>query len=162
MAVPSSGTLTMLGLARERKVCDYYSSVTLFYPILMSDLINGGGQNSFPALNVNSPSKPTTSKPFPMSEWYSYDQDYAPPAECDPVTLRFTRKYRTGEEACSSEESLVLYTSNPKNWYAVPLYAKGDCKEGVYAESGAYSDGQAWGVWDAKSGTWTSFGFCRF
>tara|TARA_R110002073_G_scaffold134826_3_gene282652 strand:- start:13628 stop:14116 length:489 start_codon:yes stop_codon:yes gene_type:complete len=162
MAVPSKGTLTMLGLARERKVGNYYSSVTLFYPILMSDLINGGGQNSFPALNVNSPSKPNTLKPFSMSEWYSYDQDYAPPAECELVTLRFTRKFRSGEEACTAEESLFLYTSNPKNWFAVPLYAEEGCKEGTYAASGAYSDRQGWGVWDGISGTWTSVGLCRF
>ena len=162
MAVPASGILTMLGLARERKVGDYFSSVTLFYPILMTDLINGGGLNSFPALNVNSPSKPNTSTPHPMSEWYRYDQDYAPPAECELVILRFTGKFRTGEEACNAEESLFLYTSNPKNWYAVPLYAEEGCKEGAYAASGAYSDGQGWGVWESKSGTWTSVGFCRF
>ena len=57
MAVPSSGTLTMLGLARERKLGNYNSTVTLFYPILMTDLINGGGLNSFPALNTSSPYK---------------------------------------------------------------------------------------------------------
>ena len=60
MAVPASGILTMLGLARERKLGNYNSTGTLFYPILMTDLINGGGLNSFPALNVNSPSKPNT------------------------------------------------------------------------------------------------------
>ena len=93
MAVPSSGTLTMLGLARERKLGNYNSTVTLFYPILMTDLINGGGLNSFPALNVNSPFKPNTSTPHSMSEWYGYDQDYAPPVECGEIVLRFTNRY---------------------------------------------------------------------
>lgn len=75
MAVPSSGTLTMLGIAQERKF-GTYGSGTITYAILMTDLINGGGSNSFPALNTLSPSKPNTSTPHAMNEWYGYDQDY--------------------------------------------------------------------------------------
>tara|TARA_R110000787_G_scaffold2497_4_gene9929 strand:- start:1064 stop:1561 length:498 start_codon:yes stop_codon:yes gene_type:complete len=75
MAVPASGTLTMLGLAQERKF-GTYGTGTIASPILMTDLINGGGLNSFPALNTISPSKPNTTTPHAMSEWYSYDQDY--------------------------------------------------------------------------------------
>ena len=75
MAVPSSGTLTMLGIAQERKY-GTYGSGTISYAILMTDLINGGGSNSFPALNTLSPSKPNTSTPHAMNEWYGYDQDY--------------------------------------------------------------------------------------
>jgi len=41
MAVPSSGTLTMLGLAQERKY-GTYGSGTISFSILMTDLINGG------------------------------------------------------------------------------------------------------------------------
>ena len=162
MAVPSSGTLTMLGLARERKLGNYFSSVTLFYPILMTDLINGGGLNSFPALNVNSPSKPNTSTPHSMSEWYSYDQDYAPPAECEVIDLRYTMKFRSGQDACEAG-SVFVYSNNPgQNWIAGELFSSETCKAGVYAPSGAYSDGKSWGVWDSVAGKFSSIGFCQF
>ena len=160
MAVPSSGTLTMLGIARERKYSSYVSTFNLPYPILMTDLINGGGLNSFPALNTSSPSKPNTSTPHAMNEWYGYDQDYAPPVECEVVELRFTGKYRSGSDACFARESVFRYSSNPKKWFTVPLYADGDCKEGIWAASGAYSDGSTWGVWNGVSGQWTDQGIC--
>ena len=76
MAVPSTGTLTMLGIAQER-LYNTYGSGTVSDPILMTDLINGGGDNNFPALNTSSPSKPNTSTPHAMNEWYGYDQDAA-------------------------------------------------------------------------------------
>tara|TARA_R100000951_G_scaffold33195_2_gene28176 strand:- start:4 stop:519 length:516 start_codon:yes stop_codon:yes gene_type:complete len=76
MAVPSTGALTMLGIAQERKFSTYGSG-TISNPILMTDLISGGGNNSFPALNTASASKPNTSTPHAMSEWYGYDQDAA-------------------------------------------------------------------------------------
>ena len=161
MAVPASGTLTMLGIAQERKFSTYGSGV-FANPILMTDLINGGGLNSFPALNVNSPSKPNTSTPHSMSEWYGYDQDYAPPVECEVIELRFTVKYRNGSDACFARESVERFTPNPKNWYAFTLYADGDCKEGIWAASGVYSDGSTWGIWDGKSGVWNEIGFCTF
>lgn len=74
MAVPSTGTLTMLGIAQERKLSTYGTG-TISDPILMTDLISGGGNNSFPALNTASPAKPNTSTPHAVNEWYSYDQD---------------------------------------------------------------------------------------
>lgn len=160
MAVPSSGTLTMLGIARERKYNSYVSTFNIPYPILMTDLINGGGLNAFPALNTNSPFKPNTSIPHSMSEWYSYDQDYAPPVECEVIELRYTIKYRSGGDACFARDSVFRYSGNTKNWYAVPLYADGDCKEGIWAASGAYSDGTTWGIWDGKVGAWSQIGFC--
>lgn len=76
MAVPSTGTLTMLGIAQER-LYNTYGSGTVSDPILMTDLINGGGNNNFPALNTSSPSKPNTTAPHAMNEWYGYDQDAA-------------------------------------------------------------------------------------
>jgi hypothetical protein len=74
MSVPSSGELTMLGIAKERKFGNYYSSSTLEYPILITDLIDGGGLNGFPALNENSRHMPSTSTPYLLSEWYGYVQ----------------------------------------------------------------------------------------
>ena len=50
MAVPGSGTLTMLGLAQERKY-GTYGSGTISFSIIMTDLINGGGANGGGALD---------------------------------------------------------------------------------------------------------------
>lgn len=52
MAVPTTGTITMLGLAQEVKFGTYGSGGLMPHAIKMSDLINGGGQNFFPAINT--------------------------------------------------------------------------------------------------------------
>ena len=77
MAVPSSGTLTMLGLWQERAYGTYGSGANAPHPYSLTDLVNGGGQNFIPALNTSSPSKPNTTAPHAMNEWYGYDQDYS-------------------------------------------------------------------------------------
>ena len=158
MAVPASGTLTMLGIAQERKFSTYGSGV-FANPILMTDLINGGGLNAFPPLNYDCTPRPNTSTPHSMSEWYGYDQDCAPPAVCEVIELRYTSQYRTGGDACFAD-AVEVFTTDVKRWYVNQLFADGDCKEGVYAASGAYSDGTTWAVWDGKSGQWTDQGFC--
>ena len=54
MAVPSSGTLTMLGLAQEA-LYGTYGSGTITSPIHLYDLVNGGNSagsgNSYPTIN---------------------------------------------------------------------------------------------------------------
>ena len=54
MAIPSSGTLSMVKIARERKYSNYNGSQTMG-TISMYDLINGGNTNgstiSYPAIN---------------------------------------------------------------------------------------------------------------
>jgi hypothetical protein len=79
MAVPSSGTLSMLGLAREKVHDNYSSTSTPTAPYSIYDLVNGGNTNgsgvSFDATNTNSSSYPNTSTPHQMSEWFSYDHD---------------------------------------------------------------------------------------
>ncbi len=61
MAVPSSGSLSMLDLAQE---CYYgtYGSGSITGPISMYDLINGGSTNgsgmSYPTINLNSDPNP--------------------------------------------------------------------------------------------------------
>jgi len=161
MAVPSSGTLTMLGIARERKYSSYVSTGIIPYPILMTDLINGGGLNNFPPLNTNCTPRPNTLTPHSMNEWYGYDQDCAAPAECERIELRFIGRYRSGSDACFQPVREV-FTTDQKKWYINPLYAEDGCKEGAWATSGAYSDGGTWGIWDGVKGAWTSQGICEF
>jgi hypothetical protein len=74
MAVPDSGILTMLGIAQERKFSTYGTG-TISNPILYTDLINGGGLNSFPALKTSCNTTPT----YSLNSWYGYDQDCVPP-----------------------------------------------------------------------------------
>ena len=106
MAIPSTGTLTMLGIAQERKYSTYGSG-TISNPILMTDLINGGGLNSFPALNTSSPSKPNTSTPHAMNEWYGYDQDAA---AADFFALINSGTSSSGASCASSgADNLTLY-----------------------------------------------------
>ena len=74
MAVPDSGVLTMEGIAQERKFSTYGTG-SFLYPILYTDLINGGGLNSFPALKTSCNTTPT----YALNSWYGYDQDCVPP-----------------------------------------------------------------------------------
>ena len=60
MAVPTTGTITMLGLAQEVKFGTYGSGGLMPHAIKMSDLINGGGQNFFPAINTACLPNPAT------------------------------------------------------------------------------------------------------
>jgi len=81
MAVPSSGQLDMLKLAREKVYDDYNSTSGITAPISMYDLVNGGNTNgsgvSYDVTNTNSLAHPDTVTPHAFSEWYSYDHDAA-------------------------------------------------------------------------------------
>ena len=81
MAVPGSGTLSMLGLSKEKVHDDYSSSSGITNPISMYDLVNGGNTNgsgnSYDATNTASPQFPNTAVAHQMSEWYGYDHDYS-------------------------------------------------------------------------------------
>ena len=74
MAVPDSGVLTIEGIAQERKFSTYGTG-SFSYAILYTDLINGGGLNSFPALKTSCNTTPT----YSLNSWYGYDQDCVPP-----------------------------------------------------------------------------------
>tara|TARA_R110000744_G_C19043866_1_gene526993 strand:+ start:51 stop:596 length:546 start_codon:yes stop_codon:yes gene_type:complete len=71
MAVPNSGVLTMEGIGQERKF-GTYGTGNLTGEITYSSLINGGGDNSFPALNTCA-GNPTPT--YSINSWYGYDQD---------------------------------------------------------------------------------------
>jgi len=157
MAVPSSGTLTMLGIARERKYSNYISTGVISYPILMTDLINGGGLNNFPALNTNCTPRPNTSTPHSMNEWYGYDQDCIPAPSCEELDLRYMGRYKDPADACSAS-SVTIFTENTSRWDTEPIY-DGPCEDQKYAAAGAYSDGSLWAVWDGF-GNWGKKGFC--
>lgn len=74
MAVPSSGELSMAGLAKEKQFDDYNSTSTPYTPISLLDLAETFV--NFDGTNTNGVSYPNSSKPHAMSEWYGYDHDY--------------------------------------------------------------------------------------
>ena len=102
MAVPGSGAITMLGIAQERKY-GAYGFGTISFPITMFDLLNGGGNNGFPALNeCPQPNVPS----YSMSGWYGYNQTESC-GECYETILYNAE----GDpfEACYSDKPLPFY-----------------------------------------------------
>ena len=108
MAVPSSGTLSMLGLAREKVYDNYSSTSTPTAPYSMYDLVNGGNTNgsgvSFDTTNTASTSYPDTSTPHQMSEWYSYDHDAV-----GYTAFAGTSSQSTAAAGCSPSRSNTYY-----------------------------------------------------
>ena len=123
MAVPSSGAITMLGIAQERKY-GFYGFGTISFPITMFDLLNGGGSNGFPALNAC----PQFSTPsYSMSGWYGYNQT-ASCGSCDAVLLRFSPS--SPSVACNSSKQFTYYAEAPCDapWEnGTPIYSDAQC-----------------------------------
>ena len=93
MAVPSSGTISLFGIAKELELDNYSSSIPVptYSPIYngppfpLADMSTGGG--GFDSINTDSSAKPDGSTPHAMSEFYSYDHDAAPAAVAYNVYL---------------------------------------------------------------------------
>ena len=85
MAVPSSGSLSLFGIAKEVHLDNYNNTVPapgsggtnwsqLGYPsISLGNMSTGAG--GFDAINSASSSKPNGATPHSMSEFYGYDHD---------------------------------------------------------------------------------------
>ena len=81
MAVPSSGSISLAGLAAEKDVDDY-TDVDYDDAISLRDITLGGNTNShitFDVTNAISPSHPDNDASYAMSEFYGYDHDFAAP-----------------------------------------------------------------------------------
>ena len=86
MAVPSSGTLSLIGLAREKQNDDYTDTTAMAGTnqnpgsISLESCATSGSNHSpqvvMEATNTSSPSYPNGTTPHAMSEFYSYDHDY--------------------------------------------------------------------------------------
>lgn len=82
MAVPSSGQLSLYGLAKEKAIDFYDSTIPISTynsyhptPISLGNLATGAG--GFDATNEASVQRPDIFSPHGMSEWYGYDHDAA-------------------------------------------------------------------------------------
>jgi len=81
MAVPSSGSISLAGLAAEKDVDDY-TDPDYDDAISLRDITLGGNTNShitFDVTNAISPSHPDNDASYAMSEFYGYDHDFAAP-----------------------------------------------------------------------------------
>jgi len=87
MAVPSSGTLSLLGLAREKQNDDYTNTTAMAAQngttpgaVSLESCATSGnnksGQVVMESTNFSSPSYPNVTTPHAMSEFYSYDHDF--------------------------------------------------------------------------------------
>ncbi len=78
MAVPNSGLIKFSGIAAEL-VNDDYTDADFDDLLTLKDMSVGGNTNgsseNFDSINSNSSSKPDSSAPYKMSEFYSYDHD---------------------------------------------------------------------------------------
>ena len=103
MAVPSSGTLSMLKMAREAKHGDYNGTQSMG-TISMYDMINGGNTNgstvSYPTLNTGCSPNPATSYGNVITSIERYDTSTSTFTDVSPV-------YYTGSPGVNT----VLYTT---------------------------------------------------
>jgi hypothetical protein len=125
MAVPTSGTIEMLKLARERKGFGYTSSGTITSPIHLSDLsrLSGGNSSgsgtSYPAVNLLNPStsRPDGSDPQSMGEFRGYEQNLARAA------FEFLYSATSSNNACAFglPDGTVYYHTDGSNQYPSAL-----------------------------------------
>lgn len=90
MAVPSSGQLSLRGLANEKVNNDYNNGAALTN-ISLSDLTRGF--SPYDLTNTESASYPDSAYPIEMSDWYSYDHDFI-------ATIQISPKQRNAFDAC--------------------------------------------------------------
>ena len=116
MAVPSSGTLSLLGIAREKQNDDYTNTTAMAAQngtspgaISLESCSTSGnnrsGQVVMEATNFSSPSYPPITQAYGMSEFYSYDHDF----------VASTTSYRTNSGfkynvLCASNTTAAIYT----------------------------------------------------
>ena len=84
MAVPGTGSLSLFSIANEKLSNDYNDGDDGSGPYSLTDITQGGDQygngEDYDVTNGFSPSHPDNLASFGMSEFYSYDHDYAAPA----------------------------------------------------------------------------------
>lgn len=163
MAVPSSGTLSLEKLAKEKVLEDYNSSTSIYGGIHLSDLAKGGNEagsvTEYDETNNNSSSKPNETGPHEMSEWYSYDHDAAG-GFSNPGS--FSLKYSTSSSAACTASTVTVYVFYYQDWYKaspvtssspVDIYSSSAMTS--YASAGWYSNGSYRRYWNG-SGSWGS------
>ena len=118
MAVPSSGTLSLIGLMREKQNDDYTDTTavagqqgnspgSISLESCATSGNNHGPQVVMEATNTSSPSHPNGTTPHAMSEFYSYDHDVA--ASTTSYKTDVGVKYNV---LCAANTTTAIYTIN--------------------------------------------------
>ena len=140
--VPSTGALSMQGLAREKQFDSYLSLGTPYTPISLLDLAETFV--NFDGTNTNGVNYPNGSKPHAMSEWYGYDHDYG--LSCSSLYSR-TLGYATTllGDPCSQIQR-TYYTNNSSWTSSTQLYRNQGGNSCVPANAGFYYEDSNGGV----------------
>ena len=104
MAVPSSGALSLKGIANEIDDSDY-SSDGIQGPFSLKEL-SDGTVDTINTANASS-DRPNGSAPHSMSEWYAYDHDKVG-ASYTSVFSNFTMSDVPGETVISSAKAITI------------------------------------------------------
>lgn len=146
MAVPSSGTLSMKGIFSEKNENDYTAanmdgqsglSLRGLSSNSHSDTSTGGN------INLNSASAsnpPNQTAPYSMSEFYSYDHDYA----AATATLSYVNNRRTigiFEEVLGSDSQARAYLWCYRTGTTIKIYAR---LQGNGSSAGTSAEGYTW------------------
>tara|TARA_E500000318_G_scaffold1875_1_gene2534 strand:- start:880 stop:1761 length:882 start_codon:yes stop_codon:yes gene_type:complete len=131
MAVPSSGSLSLFGIAKEVHLDNYNNTVPapgsggtnwsqLGYPsISLGNMSTGAG--GFDAINSGSSSKPNGSTPHSMSEFYGYDHD----ASGLTLLQTITGQQHSTQTTASTQYSIGVSAFKGKTVRAVFHYVSG-------------------------------------
>jgi len=137
MAVPFSGTLTMLGLAQEA-LYGTYGSGTITSPIHMYDLVNGGNSagsgNSYPAVNQNCLPNPADRTAAVLTDVYYVEAS-------DPVDLFYSASIGVASNLSVGD---VLYINQALTILATvgltTVYQTGTSATTTRAENGCFCE----------------------
>lgn len=119
MAVPSSGSLSLFGLAKEKTHDNYGSTIPVgtwqdnfFDYASLTDATTGAG--NYDPTNTNSSSKPDNTTPHKMSEWYGYDHDAtASSSACIQVVhSNFVGSNQYSTSGCGSTTAITANSGN--------------------------------------------------
>ena len=154
MAVPSSGTLSLRGLGRE-KVYDNYSSTSNLINVSLSNLATGTGYDS---TNAASTSKPNSTTPHSMSEWYGYDHDAT-----SATLYNFDGAINSNDStACTNAtNSPTTYKSTNSGGLSNGATIYNSLGTAVIANASYISNGFEYGTTNS-SGVYTGVGLCTF
>ena len=131
MAVPSSGSLSLFGIAKEVHLDNYNNTVPapgsggtnwsqLGYPsISLGNMSTGAG--GFDAINSASSSKPNGATPHSMSEFYGYDHD----ASALTLLQTITGQQHSTQTTASTQYSIGVSAFKGKTVRAVFHYVSG-------------------------------------
>jgi hypothetical protein len=160
MAIPASGALDFLNMARE---CAYgtWGSGSITGAISIRDLVAGGNAygsgQSYPAINTSSPSFPPNDVPVETNSFYSYDKDASSLTQIEP-------KYDGGrgancESVCEGENTTEVYTPGTASNFLSQSNLYANSTGTLNASTGWYSNGVDCRRWGGSSWT-TAVGEC--